>query len=126
MKTFKTSCAQGDVMFIKRDALPPAKRLKEVKPERKNELVITHSETGHDHVMVLDEPKGKKVEPAVQFYADDSNPMMSWLKVNRPTVLEHRRKHDTHEGIMFPKGVYEVRRQREFDPSKRVERRVED
>ena len=40
----------------------------------------------------------------------------AWIKVNRPTVLEHQRPHDTHAPIKFAKGVYEVRRQREYTP----------
>jgi hypothetical protein len=111
MKTFEKVCAQGDVMIIKREALPTG--LKNVATD-KERVVVTHSETGHDHVMVLDKPKGK-AKPAVVMYATD-NPLVAWLEVHRPTALEHLRPHDTHEPIMFGKGIYEVRRQREHTP----------
>ena len=78
----------------------------------KGRVVVTHSETGHDHVMVLD----RAAEPAVVMYSSN-DPLVSWLQVNRPTALEHLRPHDTHEPIMFSPGVYEVRRQREYTPS---------
>lgn len=116
MRTFKNTAAQGDVCFIRRTELPAG--LKEVSPEN-GRLVITHSETGHDHVMVLDRP----AEPAVHMYAGD-NPLVAWLQVNRPTALEHTRPHDTHAPIMFEPGIYEVRRQREYTPE--GFRRVED
>ena len=110
MKTFDTICAQGDVLFRKVDALPNG-----VKPVAANNgrIIITHSETGHDHVMVLDRKRSKT--PSVEMFAGD-NPLVAWIKVNRPTVLEHLRPHDTHEPIMFEPGIYEVRRQREYTP----------
>lgn len=116
MKTFQTSCAQGDVHFTRRSALPSG--VKPVDPIN-GQIVVTHSETGHNHVMVLD----RATVPAVQMYSTD-DPLTAWLEVNRPTALEHLRPHDTHEPIMFEPGVYEVRRQREYTPE--GFRRVED
>jgi hypothetical protein len=109
MKTFEKCAAQGDVLFVKVDRLPNG--LVEQAPNAKGELIITHSETGHNHVMVLDRAK----EPAVRMFNGD-NPLISWLKVNRPTSLDHQRSHHTHESIMFQRGVYEVRRQVEQRP----------
>jgi len=108
MKTFDTICAQGDVLFRKVEQLPA-----DVIPVAAvdGRIVVTHSETGHDHVMVLD----RSTTPAVQMFATD-NPLIAWIKVNRPTALVHLRPHDTHEPIMFGVGVYEVRRQREYSP----------
>jgi hypothetical protein len=120
MKTFKITCAQGDVCFVRRDTLP--KGIKEIMPVS-GAVTITHSETGHDHVMVLDR-EGNGGAPAVRMFADTENPLIAWLEVNRPTALEHKRSFDTHEPIMFDKGIYEVRRQREYTPE--GFRRVED
>jgi hypothetical protein len=117
MKTFLNSAAQGDVHFTRRDALPLG--LKAVDAV-KGQIVVTHSETGHNHVMVLDRADDM---PAVQMFTGD-DPLIAWLQVNRPTALEHLRPHDTHEPIMFAPGVYEVRRQREYSPE--GFRRVED
>ena len=108
-RTFETSCAQGDVHFTRREALPSG--LTPIKAAN-GRIVVTHSETGHDHVMVLDRAASV---PAVVMYGTD-NPLVSWLEVNRPTALEHLRPHDTHESILFAPGVYEVRRQREYTP----------
>jgi hypothetical protein len=111
MKTFEKICAQGDVMIIRRDALPVGTN--PVAAEN-GSVVVTHSETGHHHSFVLDRPKGN-TKPAVEMFSTD-NPLIAWIKVNRPTALEHLRPHDTHEPIMFGVGVYEVRRQREYTP----------
>lgn len=119
MKTFETTCAQGDVHFTRRDALPAG--LKPVAAEN-GKIVVTHSETGHNHVMVLDRVAGP---PAVALYETD-NPLVAWLEVHRPTALDHLRPHDTHESIVFPPGVYEVRRQQEYDPMEKIARRVDD
>jgi len=109
MKTFAETAAQGDVFFRRVDAIPSG--VSEVKPNALGEIVVTHSETGHDHVMVLD----RSPEPAVQMF-NGSNPLISWLKVNRPTSLDHKRTHHTHESILFQPGMYEIRRQQEQRP----------
>lgn len=106
MKTFLISAAQGDVHFTRRETMPA--NLKAVQPIN-DQIIVTHSETGHNHVMVLD----RADMPAVQMFEGD-DPLVAWLQVNRPTALEHLRPHDTHEPIMFEPGVYEVRRQREY------------
>lgn len=117
MRTFTNACAQGDVHFIRVAAIPAdAKPLSAIN----GRIVVTHSETGHDHVMVLDRAADT---PAVIMCQGD-NPLVAWLEVNRPTALEHLRPHDTHEPIMFEPGVYEIRRQREYEP--KGFRRVED
>ena len=118
MKSFTDVAAQGDVLLIKRNSLPGG--LSEVAASD-GRITVTHSETGHSHVLVLDREQGEV--PNVRMYATD-NPLIAWIKVNRPTALEHLRPHDTHEPIMFEPGVYEVRRQREHTPE--GFRRVED
>jgi hypothetical protein len=110
VKTFNNFSAQGDVLFRRAEALPS--NVTAVQPVN-GQVVVTHSETGHNHVMVLDRKKTKT--PAVEMFSTD-NPLVAWIRVNRPTALEHLRPHDTHEPIMFGVGVYEVRRQREYTP----------
>jgi len=119
MKTFNKCAAQGDVLFIRREAMPEG--LTEQAADPTGALIVTHSETGHNHVMVLDRPAADAV-PAVQMF-NDGDPLKSWLQVNRPTSLDHLREHHTHESIMFEAGVYEVRRQVESTPEgwKRVQ-----
>lgn len=108
--SFKQTCAQGDVFFRRVDAIPAGAI---AMPATNGEIIVTHSETGHHHAMVLDRKRGK---PAVEMFSDKNNPLIAWLRVNRPTALEHRRPFDTHAPILFASGIYEVRRQREYSP----------
>lgn len=113
MRTFKTVCAQGDIYIRRVDTPIPANAV-EVKPEG-NRVIVTHSETGHHHVMDAG---------AVTMYSLPDSIMDCLLVVNEPTALEHLRSFDTHEPILFDKGTYHVRRQREYTPE--GFRRVED
>ena len=111
MLKFTKIAAQGELTITKLSRTPNNIGTEE-KPIN-GRLIVGHSETGHHHVMVLDrEADG----PSVEMFNSTDNPLVSWLRVNRPTALEHRRPHDTHEPIMFGPGVYEVRRQREHTP----------
>ena len=104
MKTFKETCAQGDVYFQRVGKLPEG-----VVPVAavKGKLVVTHSETGHDHVMDAD---------GVTMYRLPDSIMDCFLVVEKSATLEHLRPHDTHEAIKFGEGIYHVRRQREYTP----------
>jgi len=114
MKTFKNFAAQGDI-YIRRveDGVPEGA----TKVDTENGyLIVTHSETGHNHVM---EAKNGQVE----MYNLPDDIMNCLLVVNEPSMLEHLRGNDTHEPILFEAGTYQVRRQREYTPEgwKRVE-----
>ena len=111
MITFKYVAAQGDVHFKAIEKLP--KGLRRVEPVN-NQLVVTHSETGHNHIM--------DATGATMYESD--NPFTCFLYIEQPTALEHLRPFDTHAPIMFQPGNYEVRRQREHVPE--GFRRVED
>jgi len=104
MRTFKNCCAQGDVYFRRVDTMPAG--VVEVAPEN-GVLIVAHSETMHNHV--LDATKAK-------MYSLPDSIMDCFLVVNDPVALEHLRSYDTHEPILFEKGTYHVRRQREYIP----------
>lgn len=112
MRSFKNFCAQGDIYIRRIDTLP-AGAIK-VTPEG-GRNIVTHSETDHHHVMDA---------KSVTMYSLPNSIMDCLLVVDNPTALEHLREHDTHEPIMFDKGIYHVRRQQEYTPEGL--RRVED
>jgi hypothetical protein len=112
VRTFKDVCAQGDIYIRKIDKLPAGAEMIE---SVSGKVIVTHSETGHHHVMAAD---------TVEMYRLPDSIMDCLLVVNSPTALEHLREHDTHEPILFEKGIYHVRRQREYTPE--GFRRVED
>lgn len=106
MRRFNRIAAQGDIMIIKIAELPTDADLTEVQPEGQN-LIVTHSETGHHHVM--------EREAATMFECKDKE-LEAFLVVHREAELKHLRPHDTHESIMFGPGTYKIRRQREYTP----------
>jgi len=112
VKTFEQQAAQGDVFFRRVDKIPD-----DAKPvtRKKGPLVVTHSETGHDHVF-------KDATGITLFERND--PFVCYLYIEEPRLLEHLRPFDTHEAILFQPGFVEVRRQREHTPQ--GYRRVED
>lgn len=103
MKTFNKVCAQGDIYITKTDMQIPSGAV-EVSPEGQH-LIITHSETGHHHVMEREKAK---------MYTLPDSIMKCLLVVNDPVALEHLRSYDTHEPILFEPGSYIVHRQREY------------
>lgn len=112
MKTFTNTCAQGDVYIRRIDALPDGTEI--VSPEG-GRHIVTHSETGHHHVMEAEHVTMRRLPDSI---------MDILLEVEKATPLVHLRPNDTHEPIMFEPGVYHVRRQREYTPE--GFRRVED
>lgn len=117
MKTFPNMAAQGDLLIRRISEIPQGVKLVEAD---KGVYVVAHSETGHNHVIEA----GSSVE-----LFSDGNPMISYLRVVEScdaveTVIKHLRSFDTHEPILIPPGIYEIRRQREYTPE--GWRRVED
>lgn len=102
MKTFKTQAAQGDMLIRRIDKLPEGLE----KSKSENGLhVLAHSETGHNHVVN---------ERGAQLLIDKTNEFIAYLEVTEPSEIEHLRSYDTHETILVDKGIYEIRRQREY------------
>lgn len=119
MKKWSTErpAAQGDLLLRRIDKLPEG--LKPMATE-KGAFVVAHSETGHNHIIME--------RPGIKVYTGDDS-MVSYLEVIEATdkteaLLEHLRGHDTHETLVIPPGIYELRRQREHTPE--GWRRVED
>lgn len=111
MKTFKNMAAQGDFIILRVKEFP--KNLVEVKPEN-DRFVVAHSETGHDHVMVLERPN------TVRAFKDkdtkDVDLYEMFFEVDEPTNIEHLRSFDTHETLQVPTGKFMIKRQREYVP----------
>ena len=107
MKTFKNMAAQGDFIIMRIGNLP--EKLVEIKPEN-GKFLVAHSETGHNHVMVMDNVKAYK-RPEI---TDDAKLFELFFAVEAPTEIEHLRSFDTHETLLVPPGNYVVKRQREY------------
>lgn len=107
MKTFTKMAAQGDFIILRVNSIPA--NVEPIAPNERNHIVVAHSETGHDHVMVADrvqafKPAGVKEVDLYEMF----------LSVKAPTEINHLRSFDTHETLLVPEGDYMVRRQREY------------
>lgn len=106
MRTFVNQAAQGDILLTRIQELPDA--VSEVAPTQNGQHVVAHSETGHHHVVPCAD---------VNYFnaANDGtiDPFVSYLQVNKATVITHLRGFDTHEPISISKGLYKINRQRE-------------
>ena len=88
---------QGDVSIMAVDSVPKQAR------KLKGELVLAHGEvTGHAH---------RIVEGRAFLYQVAAG--LLYLRVLSEFAKLY---HEEHEDIVLPKGEYEIRRQREFDP----------
>lgn len=105
MKTFKNMAAQGDMLIRRIDALP--NDVKKLNADNGN-YILAHSETGHHHII--------KEDDGIEYYSHANDNFIAYLVVNNETCVEHMRGFDTHEKIKIDKGVYEIRRQREYMP----------
>lgn len=107
-QSFKLTAAQGDIRITRISDDEYAEGIKDgTKTSGGNEqCIVTHSETGHHHVI----ERG-----AVQ--TETNNPLVAYLEVQMEMVdLIHNRSYDTHEALKIPQGKYIIRRQREATP----------
>lgn len=103
MKTFEKMAAQGDMLITKIDKLPEGL----IKQKNDGDHVITHSETGHNHVMS---------SSTVDLYNSANDAFIAFIVVKEPTELRHLRGFDTHEPVKVDKGIFRINRQREYTP----------
>lgn len=99
---------QGDVAFLRVDALPESVKDAEFEKGVNGQLVVAHSETGHNHA--FDETAD------VVLLQDPDDALAAYLQVNSPSDLKHHRGVDPHETIKFDTGIYKIHRQREHTP----------
>jgi hypothetical protein len=105
MITIRDIAAQGDVLFRRISQLPDDV----VEQPAAERIVVAHSETGHDHVIQ---------DPQVRLFERmERDPMICFLSIEGESAhVVHHRDHDTHAPLRLSKGVWEVRRQREWAP----------
>jgi hypothetical protein len=112
-KTFKNMAAQGDFIIMRVKDFPEMKKLEKIESVN-NRFVVAHSETGHDHVMVLDRPDD--VVAYKERDVKDVDLYQMFFDVKEPTQIEHLRSFDTHDALTVSPGRYMIRRQREYTP----------
>lgn len=103
----------GEILLIPIDELP--KNIEQVFEGK--EFIVGHSETGHHHVAVGD-------VTAFRPLGADSKDV--YLRVNRDSIVEHRKTFDKHETKTLFEGLYLCRPKTEYDPFDKLIREVRD
>lgn len=115
MKEFKNVARQGDMLIVRIEDLP--NDIVESKPVN-GEYIVTHSETGHNHVV--------KERPDVKMYESSNDNLVAYLVVEEfEALLEHHRAYKQHETIKVKPGKYRVHRQREEDVFGEIRRAID-
>lgn len=98
--------AQGDVIFVPVDWIPPEASQVESEDGR---YVVAHSETGHHHI-VMDRPEVKMFSGMDVF--------RSFLEIEgeQPATVEHLRETHTHQPLSLNPGRWMIVRQRTPTP----------
>ncbi len=106
--TTRRAIPQGDCYLVPIKAIPDAARAKPVAAEN-GRLIITHSETGHHHV-VMERPDVR------QFAGMDV--FRGFLEVggDEPVELVHLRDHHTHAPQIVEPGAWLIQRQAAYTP----------
>lgn len=105
MKIFR----HGEALLVEVKSFPKAKT------EKTKSLIISHSETGHHHVI-------------------ESETEIDWAKfrdqiffeVKTDTPLVHKKTYDKHNTITITPGIYKVIPKTEYDPFQKAVREVWD
>lgn len=112
IQTIEKVSAQGELIMHRVDSIPDGWEPQEVD----GDIIVAHSETGHHHV----------IEHGAVIYESGENPLVAYLEVQMEFVdLIHRRSSDTHAPQRFRRGIWEVRRQREYIPGGGTRRAVD-
>ncbi len=130
MKIIDRQAPQGDVLFTLVTAIPAGAKPVELSG---NQVIVAHSETGHHHVAEARRAGCDTALPVAEhvvLFQDPMTPLVVYLQVKGRAVVDmvHLRDFDTHETLRLdagpPDSIWEIRRQREYDPAQ--ERRVQD
>lgn len=97
--------AQGDMLITPCDKIPDG--FNKANPESDGVHILTHSETGHHHVMA---------STGVDFYQAANDSFVAYIDVKKETVLRHLREQVPHKTMLFPVGLFRINRQGEQTP----------
>lgn len=101
----RKSICQGDVYLVPIKVVPAG--MKSVDPE-KGAYIITHSETGHHHVVIE--------RPDIRQYSG-MDMFRGFLEVSgEPAELVHLRDHHTHAPQVVAPGAWLIQRQAAYTP----------
>lgn len=115
MRFVKEQGAQGDVFFCRVQKFPEAGLVEQAR-DTQGRLIVAHSETGHHHAIAA----------ADAHLLEYPGSLVAYLRVDGEYAdVVHHRDYDTHETLRLGRGLWEVRRQREYS-AERAWQRVAD
>ncbi len=109
----KRAIRHGEVVIVPVEQLPA--NVEQIYDGK--EYVVGHSETGHHHVAVGDITIFRPVG------ADSQN---LFMRVNKASVIEHKKSFDRHETKQLFKGLYSVTLKKAYDYYAKRMREVKD
>lgn len=110
-----TQIRHGENLFISVPEIPKGARL----VEQGNNLVVAHSETGHNHTLTLP----KTSEAFIKIFELDG---VTYLDVPLEAKLQHQKTVEAHPTLTMKKGFYRKLVDQEFDYGAKLLRRVMD
>lgn len=106
--TERKSIPQGDVYLIPIKKIPAEAMKKPVEVGDQGYHIVTHSETGHHHVVM--EREDVKMFSGMDMFRD-------FLRVAEDCELVHLRENHTHETQVITPGDWLIQRQASYTPS---------
>jgi len=123
MHMFRNQARQGDVLFIRVDALPNG--LVPYKGRKEGVITVSDSETGHDHDVLERPNESTQVKAFVEPHTPDTDLLKLFLIVEGDGAeVVHNRDHHKHGTLNLSEGTWKVIRQRQMTPEGM--RRVQD
>jgi len=106
----KRAIRHGELLLLPTDAIPcDAKEI-----YKGNKFILAESESSHHHVAIG------------QVQAFEGLNATMFLRVNKPSKLEHLKTFDKHETKDLFEGDYEIRIKKQYNPFEKVLERVRD
>lgn len=99
----------GEALLVRVDKMPKSKI------KRDKNVIISHSETGHHHVL----------ESGIEIDWTEFKKNI-FVDVKQDTPLVHKKTHDRHKTIVVTPGIYKVVPKTEYDPFQQIVREVWD
>ncbi len=109
LRTPRGLIRQGDVLLVPVAQVPAGTRV-----ERRGSIVLAHGEaTGHAH---------RVDDPRAELHTDGRRTRFLVVTGDEPVTLAH----EEHDPLLVAPGAWEIRRQREYEPTPRRQRWVMD
>lgn len=105
----------GENLFLRVKALPKEAKL----VEEGNNLIVAHSESGHNHTLTIPNVK----EAVIKIFEFEGQ---TYLDVPLEAKLQHQKKYEKHADLQMKPGIWKKITQRNFSYAEGVSKKVID